>query len=457
MNTLYSAHVIKNTLKTLTTYKGSITDKTDIQKVKNRFKTDLNLMLIMLKELLATTRTNSYLQVSHREMMTMIQEIERMLPRINNLQDGQQTQVAEITELLETYSTYNFSDIEVYNAERWIDIEVDNYYNDFLEEAMIADIEKIANSININRPFNVFSPRCQTGLLLEKFKSYGECTAYGLESRDTCHGRAKDRLDRVIKGEMQGSKISNDCFDIMHLTPPVSWKAELGATGNLLEKKEKAWLRNVIKYLRKDGILIFSLPVTRLTADMAFVFSKLLADVQVIKASTSLSLDFVHIIGKKNIVKDSRKDVYAYLSNLNKVNDLPTELDTNYELAQGGIVVPELFRGSVLDESELEQLINTSGLMTSFWQQQEIEQKDSNVRPLLPFNMGQIGLVLTSGCLDGIVEEYEGQYHAIKGMVTKIRDFNNNIEENDETSIETISNKVQINLLTPDGQFIELA
>lgn len=71
--------------------------------------------------------------------------------------------------------------------------------------------------------------------------------------------------------------------------------------------------------------------------------------------------------------------------------------------------------------------------------------------------MGQIGLVLTSGCLDGVVEEYEGQYHAIKGMVTKVRDFNNSREDNDETSIETISNKVQINLLTPDGKFIELA
>ena len=457
MNTLYSAHVINTAFKTLTTYAGSITDKTDIQKIKNRFKTDLNLTLIMLKELLSITTANGYLPVTHRDMMTMMQEIERMITRINNLQDGQQTQVAEITRLLETYSTYNFSDIEVYNAERWIDIEVDNLHNDFLEDSMVNDMDKIANSININRPFNIFSPRCQTGLLLEKFKSYGDCTAYGLESNSYCHRRAKDRLDRVIKGEMQGSKISNDCFDIMHLTPPVSWKKEIGATGNLLEKKEKAWLRNVIKYLRKDGILIFTLPVTRLTADMAFVFSKLLADVQVIKASTTTSLEFVHVIGKKNITKDSRKDVYAYLSNLNKINDLPTELDSNYELAQGGIVAPELFRGSVLDESELEQLINTSGLMTSFWQQQEIEQKDSNVRPLLPFNMGQIGLVLTSGCLDGIVEEYEGQYHAIKGMVTKIRDFNNNIEENDETSIETISNKVQINLLTPDGQFIELA
>ena len=95
--------------------------------------------------------------------------------------------------------------------------------------------------------------------------------------------------------------------------------------------------------------------------------------------------------------------------------------------------------------------------MSSFWKQHEIEEKDTSMRPLLPFNMGQIGLVLTSGCLDGVVEEYEGQYHAIKGMVTKVRDFNNSRENNDETSIETISNKVQINLLTPDGKFIELA
>ena len=137
--------------------------------------------------------------------------------------------------------------------------------------------------------------------------------------------------------------------------------------------------------------------------------------------------------------------------------ELPTELDFKYELASGGIITPELFRGSVLDEEELEQIINTSGLMSSFWKQHEIEQNESNIRPLLPFNMGQIGLVLTSGCLDGVVEEYEGQYHAIKGMVTKVRDFNNSREDNDETSIETISNKVQINLLTPDGQFIELA
>ena len=96
--------------------------------------------------------------------------------------------------------------------------------------------------------------------------------------------------------------------------------------------------------------------------------------------------------------------------------------------------------------------------MESFFKKQEVNKENRNARPLLPFNMGQIGLVLTSGCLDGIVEEYPGQYHAIKGMVTKIKhtDTNNDVG-NEESVLETISNKVQINIITPDGQFIELA
>lgn len=455
--TLYSAYTIKHIINLLTTYSKSVSTKSDIVKVKNRYISDLKLMTIMLKELQNTVRPTYSLPVDYREMSNMINEFNNMITKIKKLEDGQQTQIIGITSKLETYKDYRFTDIDDYNTEQWVDDLAEGYYKENMELPFVRDMGTIVENININRPFNIFSPKCGQGLLLNKFKEYGECTTYGLESITNAHRRAKDNLDRVIRGEMQGSKISNDCFDIMQLTPPVSWMAELGATGNLLEKKEKHWLRNTIKYLRKDGILIFTIPVTRVTNDMAFVFSKLLSDVQVLKANSDVTLNYVHIIGKKNISKDSRKDVYAYLSNLNTMAELPTELDFKYELASGGIITPELFRGSVLDEDELEQIVNTSGLMSSFWKQHEIEQNESNIRPLLPFNMGQIGLVLTSGCLDGVVEEYEGQYHAIKGMVTKVRDFNNSREDNDETSIETISNKVQINLLTPDGQFIELA
>ena len=412
MATLYSAHTIKNTLTLLSAYAKSINHKTEMIKAKNRFTTDLNLIITMTDELLLTTRTNRDLPVSHREISMLQMQLKDMTHRIRNLQEEQQEELKQIVATLEMY----------------------------------------------NRPYNVFSPRCGRGKGLELIAAHGDCTTYGLEGRDSCHARAKENITRAIKGEMSGSKISNDCFDIMHVCPPVSWIAELGPTGNLIEKKEKAWLRNTIKYLRKDGIFIFTIPVTRCTKDMAYIFSRFLNDVQVISASlTRNSLNYVHIIGKKEITKEAKQDIYAYLSNLPRITQLPTELDFNYDLASGGITVPELFRGSVLDESELEHLIANSGLMSSFWKQHEIEEKDTSMRPLLPFNMGQIGLVLTSGCLDGVVEEYEGQYHAIKGMVTKVRDFNNSREDNDETSIETISNKVQINLLTPDGKFIELA
>lgn len=458
MANLYSAYTIKNTLSLLTAYSKSISSKSELQKIKNRYINDLNLIITMTDELIHTTRKDRSLPVSHIQLTQMSNNMKDMINLIKNIQEGQQTQIPVITSSLTVYKDFKFEEFDAYKTERWVDYLSSDIHDEELEEINDIDASKIMNKIKTNRPYNIFSPRCGRGTGLKNIKAYGECTAYGLESRDFCHSRAKADLDRVIKGEMHGSKISNDCFDIMHVVPPVSWIAEIGASGNLVEKKEKAWLRNTIKYLRKDGILIFTLPITRVTKDMAFIFSKLLDDVQVLRTSlTSKDLPYVHIIGKKNIIKDSRQEIYAYLSNLSKMTQLPTELDMSYDLASGGVVLPDLFRGSVLDESELEYLVNNSGLMNSFWKQQEIEEKDTSMRPLLPFNMGQIGLVLTSGCLDGVVEEYEGQYHAIKGMVTKIRDFNNNVENNDETSIETVSNKVQINLLTPDGQFIELA
>ena len=454
MATLYSAHTIKNTLTLLSAYAKSINHKTEMIKAKNRFINDMNLIITMTDELLLTTRTTCNLPVSHREMTLMQNQLKDMIYRIRNLQEEQQEELKQIVGPLEMYKEWEFHRISNYESERWVDY----LYDEDREELSATDTHQIMTHINLNRPYNIFSPRCGRGKGLELIAAHGDCTSYGLEGRDSCHARAKENISRAIKGEMNGSKISNDCFDIMHVCPPISWNAELGATGNLVEKKEKSWLRNTIKYLRKDGILIFTIPVTRCTKDMAYIFSRFLNDVQVISASlTRNSLNYVHIIGKKEITKEAKQDIYAYLSNLPKMTQLPTELDFSYDLASGGITVPELFRGSVLDESELEYLIENSGLMSSFWKQHEIEEKDTSMRPLLPFNMGQIGLVLTSGCLDGVVEEYEGQYHAIKGMVTKVRDFNDSRENNDETSIETISNKVQINLLTPDGKFIELA
>ena len=67
--------------------------------------------------------------------------------------------------------------------------------------------------------------------------------------------------------------------------------------------------------------------------------------------------------------------------------------------------------------------------------------------------------MLTSGCLDGEIEELDGQYHVIKGMVKK----DTIIEEvptekrGDKETRTTYVNKVQINVITPDGTIKTLA
>ena len=242
---------------------------------------------------------------------------------------------------------------------------------------------------------------------------------------------------------------------MMILTPQVSWEYKLNQTGGLVEKAEKAMFRNHIKHLRNNGIFVYTIPISRLTRDMALLISKTLDNVQVIKKEDNI-LKQVIIVGTKNQTREPKEDIYAFLSKL-KYEDVSSVIEIKYNLASGGIKIPDFFRGSALDEEELLNLIANSGLMNSFWEK-SINIEKQSTRPLLPFNMGQIGLVLTSGCLDGVVEEYEGQYHAIKGMVTKIR-HNATTDEgnNEEVNVETISNKVQINIVTPDGNFIELA
>ena len=111
-----------------------------------------------------------------------------------------------------------------------------------------------------------------------------------------------------------------------------------------------------------------------------------------------------------------------------------------------------------MDLEEVEQIIEKSSLMNKMWENQRVEKLDETIKnPLLPFNIGQLGLVLTSGCLDGIVDEGDGHSHLIKGRVSKqIVETETDTEKGIEIT-ETTVNKVEINVLLPNGEFKVLA
>lgn len=449
---LYAGYSIKKSIDTLMNYKKMINQKTEIIKMQTRLDSELSSMLKFTDELLNIIQYDDC--IDRGTLIYLKDSILKGMRELSDIKDFNDT--IKIINYYLDFQSIGLQNIDLYDAKPVVRYLSNNSYN-VVEELSLNDCVKIMSSININRDFNVFSSRARSGSTLEKIKSLSldKATIYALEEKDDLFKSCKAVCDRTIKGLLTGSRISNDVFDMMILTPQVSWEYKLNQTGGLVEKAEKAMFRNHIKHLRNNGIFVYTIPISRLTRDMALLISKTLDNVQVIKKEDNI-LKQVIIVGTKNQTREPKEDIYAFLSKL-KYEDVSSVIEIKYNLASGGIKIPDFFRGSALDEEELLNLIANSGLMNSFWEK-SINIEKQSTRPLLPFNMGQIGLVLTSGCLDGVVEEYEGQYHAIKGMVTKIR-HNATTDEgnNEEVNVETISNKVQINIVTPDGNFIELA
>ena len=449
---LYAGYSIKKSIDTLMNYKKMINQKTEIIKMQTRLDSELSSMLKFTDELLNIIQYDDC--IDRGQLIYLKDSILKGMRELSDIKDFNDT--IKIINYYLDFQSIGLQNIDLFDAKPVVRYLSGNSYN-AVEELSLNDCVKIMSSININRDFNVFSSRARSGSTLEKIKSLSldKATIYALEEKDDLFKSCKAVCDRTIKGLLTGSRISNDVFDMMILTPQVSWEYKLNQTGGLVEKAEKAMFRNHIKHLRNNGIFVYTIPISRLTRDMALLISKTLDNVQVIKKEDNI-LKQVIIVGTKNQTREPKEDIYAFLSKL-KYEDVSSVIEIKYNLASGGIKIPDFFRGSALDEEELLNLIANSGLMNSFWEK-SINIEKQSTRPLLPFNMGQIGLVLTSGCLDGVVEEYEGQYHAIKGMVTKIR-HNATTDEgnNEEVNVETISNKVQINIVTPDGDFIELA
>ena len=275
---------------------------------------------------------------------------------------------------------------------------------------------------------------------------------------------SKPRVDRLILGQVKGSIISNNAFDIVYANPVISVTTKLNAAGKPRAKNEEFILNSAIRYLKPGGLLIFQVPFYAINPNMFLTMAKNLKQIQIIKYNTDdhenggkRILKYVTIMGIK-ATNFSYSEKFNELINLTH-DDISTVLQEEYNLD-----LPEteinLFRGSILDESELDKIILNDGLYNSFFKSISDEQSEEDKSPLLPFNIGQIGLILSSGSLDGIVEEDDGTVHVIKGMTIKETDHaTEQVVENGRTvtqSTETVRNRVQITALGADGTIYNL-
>lgn len=382
-----------------------------------------------------------------------------LIKKINKWEET--TDPNEIRIELDEY-TKRYEDFD-YGQNDTLSYRVD-YFNERNAMSISESIDKCIGSINKNREFNYLDLEARSGeCLLSALKANEKALGYAITNHAhmTQGLRETERIERVGLGEVLGSRISNDVFDVSKTICDIRHTLDLNMIGGHLSKHERYKMLQVDKYIRKGAFNFIVIPYYRLHSDISFFISRSYDQVDIFRGETSDDevYQLVYLIARKAQAKENHNDVYQKLLNINNYEDIPgiSTLDKEYMLPHKKLEVKE-FKGSKLDSNELHELISDSNMMNEFKKHQAMKTGFSESQhPLLPFNIGQLGLVLTSGCLDGVVDEGDGYAHLVKGRVSKKTDTDRNISGDTMRRTDIISNRVEINIVLPNGDIKTLA
>jgi methylase of polypeptide subunit release factors len=306
---------------------------------------------------------------------------------------------------------------------------------------------------------NLLDPCCGCGLALQTLAREHECNTFGVELDRHRAEEAITRLNRVGFGSYFHSRISQEAFHLMLLNPPyLSVMTEGGSNA----RSEKRFLIDCYSHLMYGGLLIYIIPYYRLTVDICRVLCDNFEDLTVWKFMGGEFKKFkqIAVMGLRCKRRDGSKMVQELASLVLK----PDTLRELSELPEGRYRLPETavkvntFKGAQFNVYEMAEQLKRSASFSKLFEKNKLDSTCK--RPLLPLNIGQVGLIGGSGLINGLVEC--DTPHIIKGRVVKeiVVGKEGNLNSKGDlvstTVTETRSNKMIFNLLTPQG-FISLS
>lgn len=298
-------------------------------------------------------------------------------------------------------------------------------------------------------PVNLIDPCCGEGIALQAFSKGIQARTYGIEIDEVRGEEAGRRLQRVGFGSFFHSRISLNAFQGLWLNPPyLSVPSENGT-----RRLEKSFLADSMRLLQVGGIMIYIIPYYRATPDVCRVLCENFTDLRVHKFIGKEFERFkqVAIIGRRIERREAEKmakKLSEYMLDADKIppiTDLPKDC---YEMPAATKKV-ELFKGAVFNVSELAEQLKKSPSTQRLFEDRTLDNR--KLRPLLPLNLSQVGLVGASGMMNGLVEC--DTPHIIKGRIVKEKKTKIGVEDDKgKTAIREItSNRLIFNVLTPTG------
>lgn len=300
---------------------------------------------------------------------------------------------------------------------------------------------------------NLLDPCCGKGIALSALGAGADCVTYGVEIDQGRAESALSRLTRVGFGSYFYSRISRQAFHAMLLNPPyLSTVSEYGWN----VRSEKRFLAESYQHLMMGGLLIYIIPHYRLTQDVCTALCENFRDITVWKFygkeyERFSQIAVMGIRGERENSGGAAGQLGALVYDMDAVPELSEIPDGRYALPEQAKKV-DVFQGEVFNKAELAAQLAASKSFAKIFEKNRIDTMEKH--PLLPFGIGQIGLVGGSGLINGFMG-CEAP-HIIKGRIAKEKRTRQ--EESQKmawgsvtTIYETDVNKMVFNILTPEG------
>ena len=311
----------------------------------------------------------------------------------------------------------------------------------------ISHVKMMKNALKFpENKVNIFDPCCGCGLALEALALGTDSVTYGTEIDEARGKEAETRLDRVGFGSFFHSRISSEAFHVLFLNPPY---LNVIGEGGVKARSEKRFLVESIHHLMPGGVIMYIVPYYRLTYDICRVLCDNFKDISVYRFLDSEFSKFKQIVVFG--IKKKKEDGSDEAEKLSQFAMLPERIPMIDTLGTEIYSVPEVeknvevFKGANFNLGELQRQLAKSKSINMFFEKSKIDAIEK--RPLLPLNIGQVGLIGGSGLINGYVDC--DTPHIIKGRV--IKEVKRRENEEEGTLTETRVNRMLFNILTPEG------
>jgi hypothetical protein len=276
---------------------------------------------------------------------------------------------------------------------------------------------------------SVLDPCSGKGAALLQLTSGAKVHHYGVElDADRAEASSAAGID-VLHGNVFDTAAKSGQLSMLYLNPP--YDTEVGSSGN--QRMEYLFLQHTFRWLMRHGIVLMVIPFEAVSS-CAGILSQHFRKVQVfaLEDPDSQKYNQVAVFGVYDRVpgKEAEKMLYQLKWGLSK-SKLPVLKETNfpeYAVPPSGRA-SIVYKGLPLDQVEDRLLVSPAWENISNFFTPGHGVTDS--RPLTPLHAGHVGLMCTSGLMNGVLGEGEGRHIA---QWRSIKHTDESIEENEDGS-----------------------